>query len=350
MESLSRELQKIRGLDKEAMKNCQRRWNKLAKPLHSLGKIEDMLIKIAGMVGSEELSLKKKALVVMCADHGVVSEGVTQTGQEVTAIVAENFKRSNTCTCIMAKRAGVDVFPVDIGIAADTHIINRKLMYGSRNLAREAAMTKETAIEALMVGISMVSDLKEKGYEIIASGEMGIGNTTSSSALAAAFLDLAPLEVTGRGAGLDKKGLERKIEVIERALRLHKPRKGEPIDTLAKLGGLDIAGMAGLFLGGAIHRIPVVIDGFISAVAALSAVRIHPGVLDFILASHSSKEPGFLKVMEELKKSPCIYGDLSLGEGSGAVALMPLLDMGVDVYRQMTTFEENAIKEYEELL
>ncbi|HEY9574959.1 MAG TPA: nicotinate-nucleotide--dimethylbenzimidazole phosphoribosyltransferase [Lachnospiraceae bacterium] len=350
METLLREIKKIKGLDKEAMADCQRRWNQIAKPLHSLGKIEDMLVAIAGITKETDISLEKKALVVMCADNGVVSEGVTQTGKEVTAIVAENFKRGNTCTSLMSKRAGVDVFPVDIGIARDTNIINKKVMYGSNNLAREDAMPMEKTIEAIKVGISMVLELKEQGYKIIGTGEMGIGNTTSSSALAAALLGRSAKEVTGRGAGLDKEGLKRKVKVIEKALDLHQPKMEAPLSVLSQLGGLDIAGMVGLFLGGAIYRLPIVIDGFISAVSALVAVRICPRAADFMLASHFSKEPGFVMVMEEIKKSPCIYGDLSLGEGSGAVALMPLLDMGVDIYRQMSTFGENAIKDYEELV
>lgn len=207
-------------------------------------------------------------------------------------------------------------------------------------------MTREEAVAAIEVGIQYVSELKEKGYGIFATGEMGIGNTTTSSAIASVLLDVEPEIVTGRGAGLSTEGLNRKVEVIRQAISLHKPQKDDAIDVLAKVGGFDIAGLVGVFLGGAANRVPVVVDGFISAVAALVAVRICPAVSDYILASHVSKEPAGMMLLDALGKKPALTCDMCLGEGTGAVALFPLLEMGLHIYQRMSTFEEIDLENY----
>ena len=247
--TLEETLEKIHPADKTAMEAALAHWNNIAMPLHSLGRLQDTVVRIAGMTGNARVDLKKKALVVMCADNGVVEEGVTQSGQEVTKIVAENFLKEKATASILCKKAGADIFPVDIGIATDSTILQHKVMYGTKNMAKEPAMTREQAVQALEVGIHMVEELKEKGYGIVATGEMGIGNTTTSSAVTAVLLEQDPAEVTGRGAGLSGTGLKKKISVIRDAIALHKPKKEDPIDVLAKVGGLDIAGMAGVFLG-----------------------------------------------------------------------------------------------------
>lgn len=341
---------KIGPLDQAAMEIAQKRWDSIAKPLHSLGKLETLLIQIAGITGSAEIDLSKRGLVAMCADNGVVEEGVTQTGQEVTAIVAENFLRYDTSVGVMCRQNHAEIFPVDMGMVTDTKVrTDHKVAYGTKNMTKGPAMTREQAVKGIEAGIAMVEELKEKGYRILATGEMGIGNTTTSSAVASVLLGKKAEEVTGRGAGLSSEGLQRKIRVIRQALEKNRPDPGDVLDVVAKVGGYDIAGMCGLFLGGAIYRIPVLIDGFISSVAALCAVRLAPLVGKYLFASHCSKEPGGKMVLDALGMSAMIGCDLSLGEGSGAVAAVPLLEMGLDVYRKMSTFEEIQVEQYQEL-
>ena len=344
---LEETIARIRQADRAAMEECEKNWDNIAKPLKSLGLLEKYVIQLAGIQGTARVTLGKKALMVMCADNGVVAEGVTQSGQEVTAIVAENFLDEKSCAAIMCKDTGTDIFPVDIGMAVDTpRVEKRKIAYGTKNMAKEPAMTRAEAVRAMETGIRYVEELKEKGYRILATGEMGIGNTTTSSAIASVLLEMEPEVVTGRGAGLSTEGLNRKVAVIRQAIALHKPKKEDPIDVLAKVGGFDIAGLTGVFLGGAANHIPVVVDGFISAVAALVAVRLCPEVSDYILASHVSKEPAGAMLLEALGKRPALTCDMCLGEGTGAVALFPLLEMGLHIYQKMSTFEEIHIDNY----
>ena len=327
-------------------------WASLAKPLGGLGRLETMLEDAAALTGSAELDLSRRVVVVLCADNGVVAQGVSQTGQEVTAIVADNFTKCATSVCIMAETAGVDLFPIDVGMVKDVPSVTKpkdKVMYGTKNMVEEPAMSREQAAQAILVGIRKVKELAEQGYDLIATGEMGIGNTTTSSAIVSVLLDESVENVTGRGAGLSSEGLNRKIYAIQTAIEKHHPDKEDILDVLSKVGGLDIAGMAGAFLGGAIYHIPVLIDGFISSAAALCAVRMVPKVADYILASHCSGEPAGRMVLEELKLPYLIDAKMSLGEGSGAVAAIPLLEMGVNVYRKMSTFEEIKVEQYEEL-
>jgi len=339
-------LANIKPLDQQSMDICKERWDSIAKPLHSLGKLEDIIIKIAGMTGNHHIQPIKKALVPMCADNGVVKEGVTQSDQEVTALVSENFLKEKATASIMCKTVGADIFPVDIGIAVDTSIINRKIAYGTQNMAKGPAMTRSEAISAIEVGISMVEELMKKGYKMIATGEMGIGNTTTSSAMASVLLNQPVEIVTGRGAGLSREGLRRKVDVIKKAIKLNRPDPNDAIDVLAKVGGLDIAGIAGLFLGGAALNIPVVVDGFISAVGALAAANICPEVKNYMLASHMSKEPASQLVLEALELSPCLQCDMCLGEGTGAVAFFPLIDLALAVYQGMSTFGQIDLEAY----
>ncbi|MCD8364221.1 MAG: nicotinate-nucleotide--dimethylbenzimidazole phosphoribosyltransferase [Clostridiales bacterium] len=323
------------------MKEAEEHWNTLAKPLGSLGKLEQAVIQIAGISRTENVDISKKGLIIMCADNGVVSEGVTQTGREVTAVVAENFLNLRSCVAIMCRDAGADIFPVDIGMAADVPGIDRrKVAYGTKNMYREPAMSRDEAIAAIEVGIQFVKEKAEAGYQILAAGEMGIGNTTASSAVTSVLLDVPVEEVTGRGAGLTGAGLARKIEVIQAAVAEHRPDPRDPIDVLAKVGGFDLAGLAGVFLGGAMYHIPVVADGFISTVSALVAIRLNPGTADYILPSHVSKEPAGEMLLQAMGKTPFLTCDMRLGEGSGAVALFPLLDMAVHIYQEMIPFSE----------
>ncbi|WP_050698261.1 nicotinate-nucleotide--dimethylbenzimidazole phosphoribosyltransferase [Anaeromassilibacillus senegalensis] len=345
----------IRGIvppDETAIQLAWQRWDSIAKPLRSLGLLEEALARIAGMTGMPEIDLSRRAVTVFCADNGVVQEGVTQTGQEVTAVVTENLSKGDTSVCRMAQVAHADVFPVDIGVARDVtggKILHRKIAYGTQNMVNGPAMTRKQAIQALETGIQLALELKENGYQILATGEMGIGNTTTSSAITAVFLRLPPEQVTGRGAGLSSEGLKKKIQAIERAIAINKPDCNDAVDVLCKVGGLDLAGLAGVFLGGALARIPVVVDGFISAAAALAAVRLCPFVKGYLLASHVSSEPAGQLLMRELELQPFITANMSLGEGTGAVAALPILDMACAVYNGMRTFEQIEIAPYQPL-
>ena len=285
----------------------------------------------------------------MCADNGVVEEGVTQTGQEVTAIVAENFLSGETSAAIMCKKAGARILPIDIGMAGKTKVPDHKVACGTRNFAKEPAMTREQALQSILTGVRIVEEQKRAGVELLATGEMGIGNTTTSSAVLAALLQIDPEKVTGRGAGLTSAGLSRKIQVIRQALALHKPDANDPVDVLAKVGGFDIGGLAGVCLGAAKMRLPVLIDGFISGTAALLACRLCPEAKEYMIASHKSKEPGMQILLEALGLSASLDCDMCLGEGTGAVAFFPVLDMAAAVYRQMSTFADIQVEEYQEL-
>ena len=342
----------IAPLDEGAMEAAKRRWDSVAHPLGSLGLLERDIIRIAGITDSPEVDLGKKAVVVMCADNGVVAEGVTQTGQEVTAIVTENMSSGDTSVCRMARVAGAEVIPVDIGVARPVtgeRILQRCVRRGTANMTRGPAMGREEAERAVLTGAELVGELKARGYRLLATGEMGIGNTTTSSAVVSVLLGRSPAEVTGRGAGLSTEGYHKKIRAIETAVEVNCPDPADALDVLYKVGGLDLAGLAGVFLGGAYHRVPVLIDGFISSAAALIAASLCPAAKGYMLASHASNEPAGRMVLEALGAAPFLYAGMCLGEGTGAVAVMPLLEMGAAVYREMCTFEATNIEAYQPL-
>ena len=350
--TLEEVIQGIVPADQEAMGRAKARWDSIAKPLGSLGALEDAVIRIAGMTGSPDVDISKRAVVVMCADNGVVAEGVTQTGQEVTAIVAENMSTGDTSVCAMSRAAGAEVVPVDIGTVTPlkgARIRQKCVRRGTANMTQGPAMSREEAVQAILAGVEVARELRGRGVKLLATGEMGIGNTTTSSALAAVLLDRPVEDMTGRGAGLSSEGLQRKIRAIETAVRVNRPDPGDVLDVLHKVGGLDIAGLAGVFLGGALCRTPVLVDGFISSVAALVAARLCPQCKDYMLGSHASEEPASQLVLSELNLRPFLYAGMRLGEGTGAVAVMPLLDMGLAVYREMTTFEDTNIEAYQPL-
>ena len=342
----------IRPADGAARAAARRRWDSIAKPLGSLGLLEEAVERLAGASGSPDVETAPRAVVVMCADNGVVEEGVTQTGQEVTAIVAENMSTGDTSVCAMARAAGADVVPVDIGVARPVkgeRILQRCVRRGTANMTRGPAMTRAEAEWAILTGAAVARELKEQGCRLLATGEMGIGNTTTSSAVVSVLLRQEPADVTGRGAGLSTEGLRLKIRAIETAIAVNRPDPADGLDVLHKVGGLDIAGLAGVFLGGAYHHIPVLVDGFISSAAALVAASLCPAVKDYMLGSHASNEPAGKLVLEALGLTPFLYAGMCLGEGTGAVAVMPLLDMGLAVYREMCTFEATNIEAYQPL-
>ncbi|MCR5665291.1 MAG: nicotinate-nucleotide--dimethylbenzimidazole phosphoribosyltransferase [Eubacterium sp.] len=337
----------IQPVNREIYDRVMTNFDAMGKPLRSLGKMETILAQIGAVQQTDRIDITKKGLIIMCADNGVVEEGVTQTGQEVTGIVAENFLDEKSCVAIMCKKCGVGLYPIDIGMAFDTpRVEKRKQMHGTKNFTKGPAMMRQQAIYAITQGIEMVERLAKEGYRLIATGEMGIGNTTTSSAVTAVLLDVKPEQVTGRGAGLSSDGLKRKIAAIEQGIQVNSPDKEDAIDVLSKVGGLDIAGLTGVFLGGAIYRIPVMIDGFISAVAALCAQRIHPDTKGYMIASHVSKEPAMKMLLEALGKEAMLTMDMCLGEGSGAVCAFPILDLATEIYYKMSSFDEIGVDTY----
>lgn len=345
-------LTQIQPADAAASRQAYARQTAMAKPLGGLGLLEDAVNRLAGAQGTADVRIEKRCVVVFCADNGVVTQGVTQCGQEVTATVTENLSRGDTTVCIMARRAAVDVLPVDIGVARAVHgekILRRKVMPGTRDMTLTPAMTRAEAVRAIETGMDIAMQCKAQGYQLLATGEMGIGNTTTSSAVAAVLLNTDPAEVTGRGAGLSTAGLRRKVEAIRQAIARNAPDAADPIDVISKVGGLDIAGMVGLYLGGAACRLPVVMDGFISAVSALAAVRLCPDTLGYILPSHVSAEPAGRRMLDALGLAPLICAGMRLGEGTGAVAAISLLDLMLAVYREMVFFDDAGIDAYQPL-
>ena len=315
---------KVWPSDEEAGRRVLRSWDAVAKPIGSLGRLEALTAQIGAIIGSDRIDISRKAVIVMCADNGVVEEGISQSGQEVTCAVARAMAEKKSSVCRMAQAAGADVIPVDIGINRREPIpgvLDRKIRCGTKNFSREPAMTEEETIRALAVGIDMVYACKEAGYGILAAGEMGIGNTTTSSAVTAALTGCRARETVGRGAGLDDAGLERKRRVIDGAIEKYGLRQASPLRVLSAVGGLDIA-------------------------AALAADRILPGTKAYLLPSHKGREPAAKRLAEELRLEPVIDADLALGEGTGAVMMFSLLDAAMSVYGGRTTFADLQMEPY----
>lgn len=341
-------LNQIQPANLELQSQAKKRWDSLAKPLQGMGILENYISKIASI--NEKIDITKKCVAVVCADNGIVEEGVTQTGSEVTAIVAGNIVKGKATVSIMARIAQADVFAYDVGMLTEAEgVIYKKNASGTKNFAKEPAMTRKQVVESIEIGIKIVNELQEKGYQLIGTGEMGIGNTTTSSAISALLLNVEVSQVTGKGAGLDKAGINHKIIVIQDAIELLQPDKMDMIDIISKVGGFDIATMCGIFIGGAYYKVPIIIDGFISSVAALLATKLNANTKDYMLASHSSAEPAAKMILEELGFTTPLTCQMALGEGTGAVALMPLLDMALGVFQEMPTFNQTKIEEYKPL-
>ena len=341
-------LSKITRPDETARTAAHAHWASLAKPLGGLGRLETMLEDAAALTGTAELAFSRRAVLVLCADNGVVAQGVSQTDQSVTRAVAENLAARRTSVCQMAKTARCEVVPVDLGMAGEPvpGVQNCRIAAGTADFTQGPAMTREQALLAIETGMALVRDAREAGFSLLATGEMGIGNTTTSSAVAAVLLGEPVERMTGRGAGLSDAGLGRKLDAIRRGISRNCPNAEDALDVLGKLGGLDIAGLCGVFLGGARYRVPIVMDGFISGVAALCAVRLCPRAEAAIFASHASSEPAARRVMEALGKRPLITAGMHLGEGTGAVASIPLWDMALAVYQGCYSFAEGGIAPY----
>lgn len=344
---LARALGEIRPMDREGWEAARRHWDAVAKPLHGLGQLEEVIARMAGIAPLKREM--RKCVVPFCADNGVVAEGVTQTDSSVTAVVAGNMLTGKASVCCMGRVTGAEVLPVDAGMLTEAPGMRSiKVSRGTANLAAEPAMTRQQCLTVLLAGVELAGELAEE-FDLLAAGEMGIGNTTTSSAVAAALLGRPAAEMTGKGAGLSDEGLQRKIAVIDRALALHRPDAGDPVDVISKVGGYDIAAMTGFYLGCARCRVPAVMDGFISTVAALAAVRLCPAAGDTLIASHLSAEPGAGYVMEGLGLQPLLRLGMALGEGTGAVSAMPLIDMALRVYFDMPSFDNIGIEAYQPL-
>lgn len=349
-EQLAPFLAQISPPSQQAMDQAQQQWDSVAKPLGSLGLLEQAVIRIAGCCGRADLQVRPRAVLVFCADNGVVRAGVTQTGSEVTALVAKNMTRGEASVCHMAALADAEVIPVDMGMENPVPgCLDRRIAAGTGNIAQGPAMTREQACQAIRTGIELVRERQAQGYHLLVTGEMGIGNTTTASAVTAALLGLDPARVSGRGAGLSDQGLTKKISVIRQALAVNQPNPEDPVDILAKVGGFDIGAMTGVFLGGGLYQVPVLLDGVISAAAALLAARLCPNSRKAMVATHTSAEPAAQLILAELGLEAPIQAGLRLGEGSGAVCFLPLLDMALAVYGEMSTFHQIGLAPYEHL-
>jgi nicotinate-nucleotide--dimethylbenzimidazole phosphoribosyltransferase len=351
---LEKTISEIKPLDEEAMKLAKERQDTLTKPQGSLGMLEELSIRVAGIQAKALPEIKHKAVITMAGDHGVVEEGVSAYPKEVTPQMVYNFIRGGAGINVLARHVGARVIVVDMGVAADLQLAgeegfrSKKIAYGTRNFVKGPAMSRSEAVRSIEAGIEVMEEELEEGLDIVATGDMGIGNTTPSSAIVAAITGRHPRRVTGRGTGIDDEAFERKIRVVEKALEVNRPDPSDAIDVLSKVGGFEIGGLAGVILAGAANRVPVVLDGFISGAAALIAHALAPRARDYMIAAHQSVEAGHAVVLEHLGLKPLVNLDLRLGEGTGAALGISLVEAGVKILREMATFAEAGVSEAEE--
>lgn len=346
MDLLKSTLEKIRPSIEEAKKITRDKWDNLVKPIGSLGTLEEGTIKISGMTGKTINKLEKKAIVVMAGDNGVAEEGVSAPPQVFTRVLSESTAKGITGVATLGKFTNTDVYTVDIGMNGEVNhpnIIDRKINNGTKNFTKEAAMTYDEAVKAIEIGIEIGDELFGKGYDILGVGELGIGNTSTSAAVLSVIADLDVDITSGKGAGLTDEQYINKKKTILKGIELNKPNKEDPIDVLSKVGGFDIGGMCGLYLSAAKNKKPIVVDGFISSVAALCAVKLNENVREYILPSHLSNEPGAKYVLEELKLKPMLNLGMRLGEGSGCPLAFQILDTAIYTLENMGTFEAASL-------
>ncbi|MEW5898622.1 MAG: nicotinate-nucleotide--dimethylbenzimidazole phosphoribosyltransferase [Bacillota bacterium] len=343
-------VKQIQPASEKWREKARERLANLIIPQGSLGDLLALAEQLAAVKETLKPSVQKKAVVVMAADHGVVEEGVSAYPAEVTPQMVANFVGGGAAVSVLAEVVGARVVVVDMGVAADLDhlaregkILSRKVGFGTRNLVRGPAMSREQAQQALHAGFAIAEELVREGYELLATGDMGIGNTTPSSAILAVFSGRPALEVTGRGTGISDEILENKVRVIEKAIAVNRPDPDDPLDVLAKVGGFEIGGLAGLILGAAARKTPVIIDGFISSAAALLAKKLAPSSVDYMIAGHLSTEQGHRLMLAELGKKPLLALNLRLGEGTGAVLAMPVVAAAANVMSKMLTFEEAGV-------
>ncbi len=339
----------IEPADRTCLKRAQARLDRLTKPVGSLGRLEELAARYVAMTREERPKVPRAAIFTFAADHGVTSEGVSAYPSAVTPQMVLNFLRGGAAVNVLASHVGAEVRVVDIGVAHEfgplPNLIARKVAHGTNNFSQRPALSRADAVKALEVGIELASEAVQGGIGLIGTGDMGIGNTTPSAAITAVMTGQPVAAVTGRGTGIDEEGYLRKVAVIERALAAHRPDPGDPIDVLAKVGGLEIAGLAGVILGAAARRVPVVLDGFIAGAAALVAAGLQPRCCDYLIASHRSVERGHQAALDRLGLKPLLDLDLRLGEGTGACLGISLVQAGIKILTQMATFDEAGVSE-----
>ncbi|MCL4536685.1 MAG: nicotinate-nucleotide--dimethylbenzimidazole phosphoribosyltransferase [Nitrospirae bacterium] len=347
MDLLNKALKNIKTVNEEWYVLAQKHLDNLTKPLESLGRLEEFAKRLVAIAENKSPILDKKVIFTFAGDHGVTEEGVSAYPKEVTQQMVFNFIRGGAGINVLARHAGAEVIVVDIGVDHDFDeiegLVKMKVIRGTENFTKAPAMTRDEAIRCLEVGIELANGYAKKGCKIFGTGEMGIGNTTPSSAIASVLTGKAVSEVTGKGTGITDESLKRKVIVIEEGIKLNKPNPDDAIDVLSKVGGAEIGGIAGLVLGAAANRIPVVIDGFISTAGALIAYCIKPAVKDYMFAAHNSVEIGHKAMLDRMGLEPILDLDLRLGEGTGAALAMLVIEAGLKIYKEMATFGEAGV-------
>jgi nicotinate-nucleotide--dimethylbenzimidazole phosphoribosyltransferase len=338
----------IDSVDADAIAKVKKEWDRVSKPIDSFGKYEDLHSKIAAIQGYEAPDLNHMRLIVSCGDHGIVEEGVSQTEQDVTRICATNIGKGLTTAGVLARSLGIDVMAVDVGINYAEEVpytLNRRVKYGTCNFLKQPAMSVEEFSRAVQVGMDLVKDSKEEGYNIILVGEMGIGNTTSAAVVAGYLLDLNAEAVTGRGAGIDDEGFSKKRAVVSMALSMYSGLS--PVEICSNFGGLELACMTGIVLGGALYKVPIILDGMLSMVSALVADRLLENTKDYLIPSHMSKEPVAKKLASKLSLSPVLDANMAVGEGAGAAMMASQLKMADVVFHDALKFGDSGVDQYE---
>jgi nicotinate-nucleotide--dimethylbenzimidazole phosphoribosyltransferase len=342
---------RIQGLDEAAMAAASARQATLTKPPGSLGRLEELSVQLAGITGMEIPTIKDKVIITMAGDHGVVAEGVSAFPQEVTPQMVLNFLHGGAAINVLARHVGARITIVDMGVAADMQahpsLVVKKIAHGTANMTVGPAMTREQAERAILAGVEVVEAEIVRGLDIVGTGDMGIGNTTPSAAIAAALTGIEPAKLAGRGTGVDDEGLKRKIDAIERALAINNPDPEDGLDVLAKVGGFEIGGLAGVILGAAANRKPVMVDGFISTAAAMIAVTIAPAVRPYLISAHRSQEYGHSLMVEWLGLKPLVDLDFRLGEGTGAALGISFAEAACKILAEMATFAEAGVSDKE---
>jgi nicotinate-nucleotide--dimethylbenzimidazole phosphoribosyltransferase len=340
---------RISSVNGALAEEAQKRLDNLTKPQGSLGRLEEFARRIVAITGDKMPVLDRKVVFTFAGDHGIAGEGVSAYPKEVTPQMVFNFLRGGAGINVLARQAGADVIVVDIGVDFDFNgaegLVSRKVMRGTANMFKGPAMTRQQAEQCIQVGIDLAREYAKKGYRIFGTGDMGIGNTTPSSAIASVLTGTPVADVTGRGTGISDESLRNKIAVIEKSIALNRPDPRDPIDVLAKVGGAEIGGIAGLVLGAASERIPVVVDGFISTAGAMIAYELEPKTAGYLFAGHSSVEIGQKAMLKKMGLTPILDLNLRLGEGTGAALAMMMIEAGTRIYREMATFGEAGVSD-----
>ncbi|MDO9465172.1 MAG: nicotinate-nucleotide--dimethylbenzimidazole phosphoribosyltransferase [bacterium] len=353
MDKIKQVISKIKPLDIKLMDEAQRKLDNLTKPRGSLGRLEEFAKQVVGITGSLKPEFRNKVIFTMAGDHGVVEEGVSAFPQEVTPQMVYNFLREGAGINVLARHVGAKVIVIDMGVAAEIrnpkseirNFMDKKVGFGTKNMTKGPAMTREEAVESIENGIEVFMERKKHGIDILGTGDMGIGNTTPSSAVIAAFSGIEVEKVTGRGTGISDEAFENKVRVIKKALDINKPDSKDPIDVLAKVGGFEIGGLCGCVLGAAASNTPVVIDGLISTAGALIAYELCPQVKDYIFAAHKSVEAGHQYMLSRMNLNPILDLNMRLGEGTGAALGISVIEAGIKILNEMATFEDAGVSE-----